>query len=99
MVDNCPEACHFCGAMYDPQPPHWVALWNGLLMPTVGLGTAGLGDETEDAVRAALQLGFRSIDTAQAPEWYRENLVGVVCELRLCATLLLFVKNSHVTTG
>jgi hypothetical protein len=82
--------------MFDPQPPHWAALWNGLLMPTVGLGTAGLGDKTEAAVRSALRVGYRAIDTAQAPEWYREGLVGAVRAFRhlllgCCAAAYLLI--------
>lgn len=45
-------------------------------MPIVGFGTAGLGPGARDAVRHALQVGYRHIDTAQAREWYREDLVG-----------------------
>ena len=47
-----------------------------LSMPTVGLGTAGLGDDTARSVFAALQKGYRRVDSAQAREWYREDLVG-----------------------
>jgi len=49
---------------------------NGALMPLVGFGTAGLGEATERAVLWALEAGYRSIDSAQAREWYREDLVG-----------------------
>ena len=45
-------------------------------MPLVGFGTAGLGEATERAVLWALETGYRSIDSAQAREWYREDLVG-----------------------
>ena len=34
-------------------------------MPTVGFGTAGLGDATEQAVLDALSSGHRLIDSAQ----------------------------------
>ena len=49
---------------------------SGALMPVVGFGTAGLGEATERAVLWALEAGYRSIDSAQAREWYREDLVG-----------------------
>jgi diketogulonate reductase-like aldo/keto reductase len=49
---------------------------SGALMPLVGFGTAGLGEATERAVLWALEAGYRSIDSAQAREWYREDLVG-----------------------
>ena len=45
-------------------------------MPRVGFGTAGLGERTGEAVRAALAAGYRLLDSAQAREWYREDLVG-----------------------
>lgn len=45
-------------------------------MPVVGFGTAGLGDRTAQAVESALRNGYRLIDSAMAPEWYREDLVG-----------------------
>ena len=48
---------------------------SGALMPLVGFGTAGLGEATERAVLWALETGYRSIDSAQAREWYREDLV------------------------
>ena len=96
METHCAESCGFCGHMYDPQPPHWVALWTGALMPVVGLGTAGLGAETLQAVQTALRVGYRAIDTAQAPEWYREEAVGKV-RLRLGAAsaLLLHSEGLH----
>ena len=45
-------------------------------MPRVGFGTAGLGEGTAAAVRSALSAGYRLLDSAQAREWYREDLVG-----------------------
>jgi diketogulonate reductase-like aldo/keto reductase len=45
-------------------------------MPSIGLGTAGLGEATGEVVEQALSLGYRRIDSAQAREWYREDLVG-----------------------
>lgn len=64
------------------QPKHSPALQdsaklnNGVLMPLIGFGTAGLGGNSLQAVQSALDIGFRHIDTAQAREWYREDLVG-----------------------
>ena len=37
---------------------------NGVMMPIFGLGVYKSGDETYDAVRAALDAGYRHIDTA-----------------------------------
>ena len=51
-----------------------------MTMPAIGFGTAGLGLETKESVKKALQVGYRMIDTAQAPEWYREDLVGLAIE-------------------
>ncbi|CAL6284115.1 unnamed protein product [Bathycoccus prasinos] len=51
-----------------------------MTMPAIGFGTAGLGLETKESVKKALQVGYRMIDTAQAPEWYREDLVGFAIE-------------------
>jgi diketogulonate reductase-like aldo/keto reductase len=36
----------------------------GVLMPTVGYGTAGLGDLTADAVFTAIRVGYRLVDSA-----------------------------------
>jgi len=47
------------------------------IFASVGLGTAGLRDNTEEIVRQAIETyGVRLIDTAQAEEWYREDAVG-----------------------
>lgn len=44
-------------------------LSNGLKMPSLGLGTTMLnGEKGEEAIRQALELGYRMIDTAQAYE-------------------------------
>ena len=37
---------------------------NGVMMPVVGLGVYKSGDETYDAVKEALEAGYRHIDTA-----------------------------------
>lgn len=50
-------------------PGAQVMLNNGLLMPSVGFGTAGLGESTANAVEQALRAGFRHIDTAEARDW------------------------------
>ena len=54
----------------------YVTLRSGGRMPLVGFGTAGLGEGTAAAVHAALDAGYRLLDSAQAREWYREDLVG-----------------------
>lgn len=46
-------------------------------MPRIGFGTAGLGDITHEVVTNALSIGYRHFDSAQAQEWYREDLVGL----------------------
>lgn len=42
-----------------------VRLSNGIMMPSVGFGTAGLGEHTDQAVKEALLAGYALIDTAQ----------------------------------
>lgn len=44
--------------------------------PSIGLGTAGLQQRTEDVVMLALSQGVRLVDTAQAAEWYDERAIG-----------------------
>jgi len=53
-------------------------LRNGVRMPRVAFGTAGLprGGGHEAVVTTALNAGFRSFDTAQAYEWYDEAAVA-----------------------
>lgn len=53
-----------------------VTLKGGVRMPLVGFGTAGLTESTTKAVTWALEAGYRLLDSAQAREWYREDLVG-----------------------
>ncbi|MEW5307909.1 MAG: hypothetical protein WDW36_010277 [Sanguina aurantia] len=53
-----------------------VRLNNGVLMPTIGYGCAGLGAGTAATAAMALQAGYRHFDSAQAREWYREDLLG-----------------------
>lgn len=47
---------------------------NGVMMPVFGLGVYKSGDETYEAVKAALQAGYRHIDTASFYE--NEEAVG-----------------------
>eukprot|EP00512_Aurantiochytrium_limacinum_P006071 CAMPEP_0171515262 /NCGR_PEP_ID=MMETSP0959-20130129/3348_1 /TAXON_ID=87120 /ORGANISM="Aurantiochytrium limacinum, Strain ATCCMYA-1381" /LENGTH=326 /DNA_ID=CAMNT_0012053771 /DNA_START=37 /DNA_END=1014 /DNA_ORIENTATION=- len=52
-------------------------LWNGVTIPRVGFGTAGMrGAETERVVRYALEAGFRHFDGAEATEWYDDAALG-----------------------
>ena len=55
-----------------------VTLNNGVEMPLVGFGTAGLGAETKQAVAWALQAGYRLLDSAQVRS-------GSRCRLRACS--------------
>ena len=48
----------------------------GVHIPRLGLGTAGLGHDTAIITEFALESGMRLIDTAQAAEWYSEEGVG-----------------------
>jgi len=42
-----------------------VRLSNGIMMPSIGFGTAGLGEHTGQAVNKALLAGYALFDTAQ----------------------------------
>src|SRR5690349_2225576 len=55
-----------------------VKLYNDVEMPWVGLGVhrAGSGDEVVNAMKCALQVGYRSIDTATY--YQNEHRVGQV---------------------
>eukprot|EP00245_Coleochaete_scutata_P006127 TRINITY_DN20287_c0_g1_i1.p1 TRINITY_DN20287_c0_g1~~TRINITY_DN20287_c0_g1_i1.p1 ORF type:complete len:362 (-),score=65.58 TRINITY_DN20287_c0_g1_i1:48-1133(-) len=55
-------------------------LANGAMIPSIGFGTAGLGDDTKQAVTWALKAGYRLLDSAQAREWYQENEVGIAIQ-------------------
>eukprot|EP00958_Prasinococcus_capsulatus_P008542 scaffold841_cov397-Prasinococcus_capsulatus_cf.AAC.3 len=87
MLEACPLSCDQC--FYGGRDSHSqqdadqrtgsltrVTLPCGLEMPAIGFGTAGLGGATTKAVTWALQGGYKLLDTAQAKEWYREDLVG-----------------------
>lgn len=76
MKESCSLSCNSCGEVYIAKPLTSVMLGNGRMMPTVGFGTAGLGDETFSAVTYALRAGYKHFDSAQGREWYREDEVG-----------------------
>ncbi|KAK2080241.1 hypothetical protein QBZ16_000094 [Prototheca wickerhamii] len=76
MFYHCMRACGVCNVSYATSVPERVAIAPDVSMPLVGFGTAGLGDGTAEAVRSALAVGYRLLDSAQAREWYREDLVG-----------------------
>mmetsp|Transcript_77 Transcript_77/g.125 ORF Transcript_77/g.125 Transcript_77/m.125 type:complete len:298 (-) Transcript_77:1107-2000(-) len=66
-----------CGLCEQPSLKRVITLAGGRAsMPAVGFGTAGLGSGTKAAVGSAHEAGYRHFDTAQAREWYREDLVG-----------------------
>ncbi|CAI6005528.1 unnamed protein product, partial [Closterium sp. NIES-65] len=73
-----------------------VRLWNGVMMPRLGFGTAGLGEETERAVGWALEAGYRLFDSAQAREWYREDAVGAaIAQHNVSRNQLFLVSKLH----
>lgn len=76
MSIACKRSCGLCLSYCIRQVPKAVRLPGGHMMPMLGFGTAGLGEQTKEAVSAALAAGYRHIDSAQAREWYREDLVG-----------------------
>ncbi|KAK9901257.1 hypothetical protein WJX75_002791 [Coccomyxa subellipsoidea] len=76
MFERCRKSCGVCDQPIITDVPENVTLNNGVVMPRVGFGTAGLGGATEEATSWALASGYRLLDSAQAQEWYREDLVG-----------------------
>lgn len=61
-------------------------------MPAIGLGTAGLFDTTQTIVDAALDIGVKLIDTAQAQEWYDEAAVAEVVRRRNATDAFIVTK-------
>ena len=57
----------------------YITLNNGVKMPQLGFGVFQIpdGKDTEDAVATALEVGYRSIDTAAA--YGNERAVGAWC--------------------
>jgi len=51
-----------------------VALANGVLLPLIGFGCAGM--IRRDSLKDAMSLGYQLFDTAQAIEWYLEAELG-----------------------
>lgn len=76
MFTECLASCGGCDAAYKHAIPQSIELRYRQKMPTLGFGTAGLGTKTKEIVEIALKEGYRRIDSAQAREWYREDLVG-----------------------
>eukprot|EP00803_Ostreobium_quekettii_P008830 evm.model.scf_4511.2 EVM.evm.TU.scf_4511.2 scf_4511:3549-5875(+) len=76
MLEICKASCATCEPPQTPNPSEYVLLNSGHQMPSIGFGTAGLGSGTGAAVAKAIEVGYRHIDSAQAREWYREDLVG-----------------------
>lgn len=69
MYYSCLSSCGGCERKYVHSVSRHVELQPGLVIPSIGFGTAGLGEQTTAAVLAALDAGYRRIDTAQAREW------------------------------
>ncbi|GAQ83473.1 Aldo/keto reductase family protein [Klebsormidium nitens] len=51
-------------------------LRHGNAIPRMGFGTAGLGNQTKQAVLWAIEAGYRLFDSATAREWYRQDELG-----------------------
>ena len=81
-----------------------VMLNNGIMMPTIGFGTAGLGEGTEAAVAEALKAGYRHLDSAQvwtAPRCESWTGIQNIWELGLSLSPLSLKPQSlnEVVTG
>ena len=68
---TCEPPCPAMAQAVDAEPTirGSVTLRNGVELPLLGFGTAGLMGGTRAAVASAVAAGFRAFDTAQAPEW------------------------------
>ena len=85
MYRSCPATCGLCSVTYlhgdevaqsVQLPPVGGAAAaasgaQGVAMPLVGYGTAGLGDLTADAVFTAIRTGYRLVDSANVSEALR----------------------------
>lgn len=74
-------AAHLRGVDASDVDPKYTKLElpHGILMPRIGLGTAGFAGQSSkmsQIVKIALDSGVRLLDTAQAKEWYDEAGVG-----------------------
>ena len=70
-----------------------ILLSNGVRLPAVGFGTAGLGRGTARSAQTALIQGFRHFDSAQATEWYDESSLGAVVQAAAVPREALFLSS------
>ena len=72
----------------------YVKLYNGRTMPIFGIGTYLLSpDEAEKSVFAALECGYRLIDTANM--YANEKAVGRAMKIRDCNAAKFFLKQRY----
>lgn len=79
MYFHCLQSCGGCNRTYLYNVSHYVQLSSSpskIVVPRIGFGTAGLGNSTHKVVLQALDAGYRRFDTAEAKEWYRQDLLG-----------------------
>ena len=60
-----------------------MTLNNGMEMPLVGFGTAGLGRDTKQAVKWALEAGYRLLDSAQVCLGHPNTAIHVLESIHL----------------
>mmetsp|Transcript_1888 Transcript_1888/g.5511 ORF Transcript_1888/g.5511 Transcript_1888/m.5511 type:complete len:403 (-) Transcript_1888:530-1738(-) len=81
---RCARSCGMCVGYSQEAAPEMTVVAQGkrgaVRMPMVGFGTAGMSDRTDQAVAWALDSGYRLLDSAQAQEWYREDLVSAALQ-------------------
>jgi len=72
----------------------FLLLRNGVRMPVLGLGCAGLGSKSEEVFKAAVGFGYRMFDTAaQVAVWYQnEDIVGKVTSTLKRSEIFLVTK-------
>eukprot|EP00899_Mesostigma_viride_P020562 jgi/Mesvir1/28507/Mv06276-RA.1 len=67
-----------------------------LRVPIIGFGTAGFAGETKEAVKTALHVGYRMLDTAEGRAWYRQDLVGeAIAESGVPRSQIFIISKVH----
>eukprot|EP00879_Flechtneria_rotunda_P018463 GHRR01019367.1.p1 GENE.GHRR01019367.1~~GHRR01019367.1.p1 ORF type:complete len:495 (+),score=162.62 GHRR01019367.1:249-1733(+) len=96
MMIACKLSCGNCKTYTTFKPFRIVQLNNGRTMPAVGFGTAGLGVGTAAAVQYAASVGYRMFDSAESPDWYKEDQVAAgLAAAKLPREQLFLISKIH----